>query len=784
MLLSTSTRTHDDAPRLAAALQRAQARIRELEQENNALRTELRWIDRLLAVPASIMSPSHKVTLRAAVKAYQKGTPDEHGLVQIESWKLCKTVGQSKQTFLDNLTYCTERLGILTKKRERVVESTTNDYTTNLYIGVTPLLAHPQQYQVEQSRNHGGERQHCPHCQSDRLQRKVTVTCMACGTVLDEAISLVNQGSHLDVSPIEHARDSVETQNSERNVSLTTSRTTALERQLDVSGETVCQEPATPLVSDVGNGETGDLVDSNDDQTVVHEQNDHHPQVQRSTQADVLAAAARLLVEIAGPEPVHIEMSPYGPKKYYEVHRPLTARDTRLHLQGWKTKGASLRHPDGMTRALCYDADTPADWQHLVEAAQLLPYGDYLPLLEPSPVQEGEHAGGGHLWIVYDGLVKASWAKQHVLQFAPSLRHIKESWPGPGNHKVRLPAGKYVKPGFAAWCMLTDGEGNILAMDGLSAGRVLLASQTPATQVPEYPASGAVGPCPGPACSPNDDHQAQDEQEQSLMQLAPGVDARWQQRYGRFLWFQFTPTQLAAWYNERHKVAAILPPEKNGMGLASWRGEQTASVGLREDGWVDFGASARRTDGKQDGGDALELTVRITEEAKPEVMREIARQLVSEAREALERAAHCDEQPPPWVQAFMSEAGWEHYHHLREEAGHSDQAITEPASHTGGIVDCASPDHDAPTSQTHPDQEQHQLQDSVQAVSSTNPMQVIAMLEAIKDYGQAHAWAALLIDGEELIPAGRSNWLHFVWLSHKKEQQRRVYEYIRGWSQP
>ncbi len=38
------------------------------------------------------------------------------------------------------------------------------------------------------------------------------------------------------------------------------------------------------------------------------------------------------------------------------------------------------------------------------------------------------------------------------------------------------------------------------------------------------------------------------------------------------------------------------------------------------------------------------------------------------------------------------------------------------------------------------------------------------MLEAIKDYGQAHAWAALVIDGEEIIPVERSNWLHFVWL--------------------
>lgn len=248
MTLSTTALAQYDAPKLAVALERAEARIRQLEQENSALRTELRWIDRLLAVPASIMSPSHKVTLRAAVKAYQQGTPDENGLVQIESWKLCKTVGQSKQTFLDNLTYCAEQLGILTKKRERLVDSDTNDFTTNLYIGVTPLLARPQDYKVEQPRNHGGERQLCPHCHSDRLQRRVTMTCMYCGSVLDEKISLVNQASHLDDSPDEYTRASAETQNSERNVNLTTTRTNDLGSQLVVSGEMVYQEPATPLL--------------------------------------------------------------------------------------------------------------------------------------------------------------------------------------------------------------------------------------------------------------------------------------------------------------------------------------------------------------------------------------------------------------------------------------------------------------------------------------------------------------------------------------------------------
>ena len=120
----------------------------------------------------------------------------------------------------------------------------------------------------------------------------------------------------------------------------------------------------------------------------------------------------------------------------------------------------------------------------------------------------------------------------------------------------------------------------------------------------------------------------------------------------------------------------------------------------------------------------------------------------------------------------MSQAGWEHYRQLHEEVGHSDQvitAITEPAPHIGGIVGCSSPDHDAPASQTHPGQEQRQVQHAVQAVPFSDPMQAMAMLEAIKDYGQASAWMVLLHDGEELIPAGRSNWLHFVWLAQQQD---------------
>ncbi len=66
---------------------------------------------------------------------------------------------------------------------------------------------------------------------------------------------------------------------------------------------------------------------------------------------ELLDAAARLLVELAGPAPQHIEMSKAGPKKYYTVARTLTQDDARAHLRGSKTCGALCSRPDGQARA-------------------------------------------------------------------------------------------------------------------------------------------------------------------------------------------------------------------------------------------------------------------------------------------------------------------------------------------------------------------------------------------------------------------------------------------------
>jgi len=97
-----------------------------------------------------------------------------------------------------------------------------------------------------------------------------------------------------------------------------------------------------------------------------------------------LTAAAQLLLEIAGPASEHIEMSRTGPAKYYTVPRSVTLDDCLKHLRGVKTRGAQLRHPEHMARALAFDADTNKiypGWWWMRGAAQQLADAGYRVLL-------------------------------------------------------------------------------------------------------------------------------------------------------------------------------------------------------------------------------------------------------------------------------------------------------------------------------------------------------------------------------------------------------------------
>jgi hypothetical protein len=90
--------------------------------------------------------------------------------------------------------------------------------------------------------------------------------------------------------------------------------------------------------------------------------------------------------------------------------------------------------------------------------------------------------------------------------------------------------------------------------------------------------------------------------------------------------------------------------------------------------WVDFGASACRPDGKQDGGDAFELYVRKSGRAKDRVLREFGQALNREASRELLRAARAREIPAAWVAEIMTSTGWGVYNENRAKAGHAPMA--------------------------------------------------------------------------------------------------------------
>ena len=675
------------------ALQRERSRRLELEQF-------LRWEDALFA--NRDLSTSQRLVARATRRAVLDGKAREDGMTYISMEKIARRAGISISTASRGQRDLAH-LGVI----ERKVEETSNregEQRTHIFVKLTDLLNTPAKISREKPRNHGGRRERCPSCGSDHLKLVQRVICCDCGTVVKQQEKMLHQeasdeqeafrseeddqgandempGDQADqIDPGEQVarQETIEKQVAEQERLLSVNVTDMVVLQSNVTDKNDVQKPSNPLER-AGTSQSAPI------------------------QRDPITDAAQLLLEIAGPSTEHVEMSKTGPAKYYTVHRRLTLEDMIAHLQGKKTVGALLHHPDGKARALCYDADEEEGWQHLKDAARLLPYGDYCPLLEVSPAGRG-----GHLWIIYSDLVDAKSAQRHLLQYAPMLSQMKELWPGPGSNKVRLPGGRYVSPKVSAWCTLTDWRGALLAPQG-QAAQVLLDAQVPAELVPEYP------PEPEPPSTPKKQPQEQDAAPPTLTPNQTERDDLWQTKYGgKSLWFHFTPAQLAEWYNTHHDVREILPPERNKMGRAVWRGERTASVGYTKDGegWVDFGASALRSDGKRDGGDALELQARLTQEPKAEVMRQAARELLWDARTAMESAARNNEQLPGWVEQMMTPAGWSHYWNVRKglqstctQACKNVESLSEALGESepgGDSATSCNPCHDQVMKHTHP----------------------------------------------------------------------------------
>jgi hypothetical protein len=409
-----------------------------------------------------------------------------------------------------------------------------------------------------------------------------------------------------------------------------------------------------------------------------------------ATNKDVLDEAARLLVDIAGPAPRHIEMARSRQRKYYSVARALTWEDAQQHLRGVKTKGALCSYPGDQTRALAYDVDTAEQWHLLRLVARRLAAAGYRPLLEPSP-----RGRGGHLWLVFTAHVDGQAARHHAHATAPGLVQITEFWPPLTNatswNRIRLPGGRYVAPGFSAWCKLYDASGKELSCNRMGAAHVLLDSQTPADLIPALPPdqprdgdvelhvthSGQARECDSKKAFTKEG-EAPTTVPQAPKRSRPVI------RNGgatpashRFLWFRYSAAQLASWFNDRHSLDEVHPRERGGMAFSPSVSERTPSTSYHDtrDGerWTDFSAGARQSNGRPDGGDALELYVRLQGESRSRVLSTLGREMVAEARAALEDAARRGTEPPAWVAEITTAAGWQHYWQMARSRQHEGQ---------------------------------------------------------------------------------------------------------------
>ena len=392
-------------------------------------------------------------------------------------------------------------------------------------------------------------------------------------------------------------------------------------------------------------------------------------QAQRDDQGDVAA----FLVELAGDAPRHLEMQATGLDKYQWRGGAVTTALAIRHLAGQLTLGATLTRADGRTRALGWDADNAADWTLLQGAARQLAASGAVPLLETSPSR------GGHLWLSFASLVDALAAYATALAHAPQLATIAERWPHP-TQGLRLPGGRYRRPGLDAWCALAPLDGPEVV--GADAVRLLQTHATPTSWVdlalPPTPAAATSSGRPAdgetpPAAPPSLVISCPRTTDRTLPRAMN--DAHWQRQYAgsvRTFWFAILDDQAAAYFNAKYSCRELLPPQANGKGLATWRDERTASVHFTpEGGWVDYGGQG--PDGGPDAGDALELYCRVQNLRRGEALRGIVREMIQAATQELRAAAAVGGGLPVWVAEITTPAGWAYYDELVALRGGREQ---------------------------------------------------------------------------------------------------------------
>src|SRR6266550_1539178 len=403
--------------------------------------------------------------------------------------------------------------------------------------------------------------------------------------------------------------------------------------------------------------------------------------------------AAKLLVSIAGDYPVHIGMNRKGESKYRTVKSCLTLEKGLEHFLGTENYGALCSRSDGRTRAFCWDTDSAKEWELFKEYASILTDMGCRVILEPSPAKNDDGSQrGGHMWIIFDGLVDAAIARSVIYARVPQLAEVKESWPaiehGKGN-RVRLPGGKYLRPGIDQWCELIsviDGENS---RNGDQSAQLLLTHQTSASIV--------VSPDPTPEDSDHAESNSQIDQlgDNSPVEQKPigltDLDELWKRKYAdQKLWFTFLPSYLIARFNEEHTPEDYLPKQRNGKALSPNGTERTPSTEIWTDQegrerYTDFSQNGRRLDGSPDTGDSFDAYLKTNGKTIDQALYELGKATNARAKRELEAAARQGQPIPGWIEEIISDHGRDYYARIRPRLGDDPQQIEQEESTQGGV---------------------------------------------------------------------------------------------------
>lgn len=529
-----------------------------------------------------------------------------------------------------------EAAGALVTEDQHKIDATTGMPRISKKLAVTPQFEHPESLIPPAPRNHGGKRPRCKECGSEDvfIQR----VCRSCGTIEalgDESSTAENphQATTFQVD------DWVDDADDDGNA-----------KGADHAAPTLHVDAAY-ITNDVGSGSpiaptppaepTFQVDDTNDAALDADRQ---PPPLTIPPPGDRTLDGTRQLVtqlRAAGYAPIplvdKIPVAKGWPTRSF-VPADWTLDDTGRPL------GIGLRcglQPDG---AYLHAIDLDNHDVRQDAAAALAQGIDQLPASLLSRITFSRSTGGHGRYVLLRSTLEVAAgdvAERNGYKAGELLA-------GCGRQVVLPPSAHWLSPAGLPTFVLDAGE----TRQVLEAFGAAVVSPAPVRSTP------LVGSCPEPRDPTPRSADAPRTRPPAL------DDPQWRARAGSaadHYWFAFLPTELAGDFNARHTVDDLLPFGRDGMALATWRGDTKPSVHRLEDGggWIDFGAAGK--DGKCDGGDALDLACRLEQVSRADKLAVLGRTLLNDLTCALEDAARSNGMPPAWVARYLTPAGWTHY---------------------------------------------------------------------------------------------------------------------------